>query len=198
VTAKRSATLLRMQRRAVMAAAAARYRAEHDARLRWLDPPPDWRHFKALHRAAEKLAAALRPFGAGKTMATANSPEARHLLAQLQAHPPLRTQAEIAGELDGMAALLSKVIAACANELGPNLARNRPADRDAAMFVCMAADAWRGAQLGQPASSERSPFWLALLETAEADAFLPRLTRSQAVEALSRWREHLGMVTSGT
>lgn len=195
MTAK-SATLLRMQRRTVMAAAAARYRAEHHARLRWRDPPPDWRHFKTLHKAAEDLAAALRPFGTGKMMGT--SPEARHLLAQLQAHPPLRTQAEVAEELDGMAALLSKVIAACANELGPNLGRNRPADRDAVMFVFMAADAWRGAQLGQPAASERSPFWLALLEITEADAFLPRLTRSQVVEALSRWREHLGLVTGRT
>lgn len=174
-----------------MTAAAAAYRAWHEQNQRERYRLPDRRAFIALRKAARALDAALQPFSGG-WMVGSTTPEAKRLLAHLQARPPLRPQYEIAAQLDDWAALLPWIIDACACELGPNLGRNRPRDHDADIFVFIAADTWRKRGHGKPAASERSPFWRALHSAIKADAGLPRLTRGQVVDALARWPDEVG------
>jgi hypothetical protein len=185
VTPKRNRTLRAMAHQEAMAAAAVRYLALHDQRLRDGQRDADRRAFIALHGAASALDAALQPFVAGGL-----TPEGQTLLARIQALYAPRPQHEYRRMIEDLIEPLQAIRDACAAELGPNLGRNRPRDSDAAVFVFIAADAWEQHGHGQPAASERSPFWLALQAAIDADHKLPRLTRRIAADALTRRKQY--------
>ena len=184
MTPKRTKAELRLRAMAhqeAMAAATVRYLALHEQRRIYRQRDADRRAFIALHGAASALDAALQPFVAGGL-----TPEGQTLLARMQALYALRPQHEYRRMIEDLIEPLQAIRDACAAELGPNLGRNRPRDSDAAVFVFIAADAWEQHGHGQPAASERSPFWLALQEAIEDNHKLPRLTRRIAADALTR------------